>query len=366
MKEKIVFFCDSLGSGGAERMMISLANGIHRAGYALIMVLVKHKGEFLDELDNGIQVVNLASSRAFFALFPLVRYLRHAKPSVMLATMGHINSIAVLARFLAKYPLRLVVRESTTPSIAFRHASFFQKSIWNLLYSNILKSADLIVTPSEGVAADLISEYKQMWNQIRVIPNPLDISRLIELSNSPNEPELRLPLHESIIIAVGRLHPAKDYPTLIRAFAKVLETRIAHLLILGEGEERKSLEQVIRSLNIQDHVSVPGFVKNPFSFMKQAAVYVLSSQYEGLPNTLLQALAIGTPSVSTDCPNGPREILENGLWGRLVPVGDIDALAQAIIDGLEGRIAIPPIEMMEERYGIDKITQKYLDVFLAQ
>lgn len=364
--KKITLFCESLEGGGAERVMVSLANGFNRANISVDMVLVRKVGCYLDELDKGINVVDLESKRTLFALFPLINYMRHAKPSIFLSTLNHINALCVFSRFLSMASIQLCVRQSTTSSVDIKHAGGFTQIILNLIYPKILKAADLVVAPSEGVANDLIAEYKQIRKHIRVIPNPLDISRLIMLANSPLEHNIGLPLQNPIIIAVGRLNHAKDYPTLINAFVKVREKFPAHLLILGEGETRKSLEQLIHSLSLQDNVSMPGFMENPFVYMKLASVFVLSSRYEGMPNTLLQALAIGTPSVATDCPSGPREILEGGRWGRLVPVGDVNAMALAIIDGLEGRIVKPPVELMRACYGIDRITQQYLDALLEQ
>jgi glycosyltransferase involved in cell wall biosynthesis len=134
-----------------------------------------------------------------------------------------------------------------------------------------------------------------------------------------------------IVLGVGRLSKQKDFPTLVRAFRLVRDAQIARLVILGEGEDRESLSMLIRSLGLENDIDLPGFVENPFAFMSKASVFVLSSTWEGLPNVLIQALAAGAPIVSTDCPSGPREILKDGLYGELVPVGDHVSMAHAIL-----------------------------------
>ena len=159
---------------------------------------------------------------------------------------------------------------------------------------------------------------------------------------------------------MGRLTHQKDFSTLIRAVSKVLNETGVKLVIVGEGDDRADMEKLIRELGIHESCELPGFVGNPYSYLKNTDVFVLSSRWEGLPNALLQALAVGTPVVSTDCPSGPREILEHGRWGRLVPVEDVDAMASAIVEGVNGQIDSPPRELIEQRYGLHAIVDQYL------
>ncbi|MFM7368922.1 MAG: glycosyltransferase, partial [Sphaerospermopsis kisseleviana] len=165
-----------------------------------------------------------------------------------------------------------------------------------------------------------------------------------------------------VILSVGRLTLAKDFTTLIRAFAHLNQQHSARLMILGEGEDRAKLESLVKSLGLEEQVSLPGFVDNPFPYMKQASVFVLSSNREGMPNALLQAIACGTPVVATDYPSGPREILEDGKWGKLVTVGDVDAMAEAIMASLQGETQRPSLEILESRFGLDTIVDQYLSI----
>ena len=164
-----------------------------------------------------------------------------------------------------------------------------------------------------------------------------------------------------MILGVGRLTQAKDFPTLIRAFALVRKKRAARLMILGEGEERPKLEALVRELGLEREVTLPGFVDNPYKYMKRAAVFVLSSKWEGFGNVLVEAMALGTPVVSTDCPSGPAEILENGRWGRLVPVGDVYALAEAIIETLDEEHH-PDVANRAKDFAVELAVEKYINV----
>jgi len=365
VKKKIAPFSATLGGGGAQRVMASLANGFYRAGYAVDMVLVQRVGGYLDELDDGVRVVDLASSRTLFSIFPLIRYLRRARPDVLLATQGHVNIIAVIARMLACKSTRICVRESNNVSANVRNTGGWKASVSQRFIRVAYSAANKVIAPSQGVADDLVKSFGILENHIVVIPNPIDIERIQALAKEPLAELLWAEKSLPIVLGVGSLTAQKEFTTLIKAFSEAVRSADAKLIILGEGEERESLYALVKSLGLNESVSFPGFVQNPFAYMKQAVMYVLSSRFEGLPNTLLQALAVGTPVVATDCPSGPREILEGGRWGRLVPVGDVDAMAQAIIDGLEGRIKKPPFGLMEDRYGMIGITQKYLDVLLG-
>jgi glycosyltransferase involved in cell wall biosynthesis len=188
---------------------------------------------------------------------------------------------------------------------------------------------------SEGVKDDLARAGRLSLEQIRVVPNPVVTSELFEMAAVPIDHPWFVEGAPPVILGIGRLTTQKDFGTLIRAFAEVRGQREARLMILGEGSERPALERLARELGVRDDVVLPGFVDNPFAFLKRAALFVLSSTYEGLPGVLIQALACGTPVVSTDCDSGPREILDGGRLGILVPVGDLDALANGIREALD-------------------------------
>ncbi len=249
---------------------------------------------------------------------------------------------------------------------ASERATSLRFVVWNeptrlSLIKKYYPKADMIVAVSQGVAEDLIKSFNIPKEKIQVIYNPITpeiFQKAKELLGhpwfGPNQPP--------VILAIGRFTKQKDFPTLLKAFALVRQQRKVRLLILGDGEERPLLEQLTRNLKIQNDVMMPGFTDNPYAFMKRAALFVLSSVYEGLPNVLIEAIALGCPVVSTDCPSGPREILDGGRYGRLVPVGDYEALANAILQTLDNRPDPKVLQQRAAQFSLENAVKEYLKV----
>jgi glycosyltransferase involved in cell wall biosynthesis len=224
--------------------------------------------------------------------------------------------------------------------------------------------ADCVVAVSKGVANDLVRFGKIPSERIRVIYNPIVTPEIQEKAKAVLEHPWLEEGQPPVILSVGRLTAQKDFSTLIHAFAAVRQTHAARLLILGEGEERSSLEFLIRQLGLEQDVSLPGFVPNPYPYMVRAAAFVLSSKYEGLPGVLIEALYCGAPLISTDCPSGPREILANGKYGQLVQVGDVTTLAHAIQMALHGKIARPTQESWRH-FEFEFVVNQYIHVLFG-
>lgn len=352
----------TLEGGGAERVMVTLAHAFLARGLQVDLVVFTASGPYRKGLLPELRLIDLGSVRAVRSLGPLVRYLRTERPSCMLSTLGQANVIAIAARAIAAPRMRLVVREANTLSVLSKHSNSLRDRLIAQLSPTLYRHADAVIAPSRGVADDLQRMMRNSKNPVVVIPNPIDSMAIRQQAAAPlDHPWIAAGV--PIVLAVGRLSAQKDLPTLLEAFAQVLQHRDARLLILGDGEERAKLEQRVREKGLSAVVDLHGFADNPFSYMARAAVYVLSSRFEGLPNALLQALAVGTPTVATDCPSGPREILEGGRWGRLVPMGDPIAMAAAIAASLDAdvRSTMPP-ELFEARYGIEGCVNQYLEV----
>ena len=343
--------------------MVTLANRYVRAGADVDLVLQQAVGPYLREVHPDVRIIDLRARRLLSSLFPLVRYLRKARPDATLSTPSAANILAVLAWTMAGRPGRLIVREAITASVDDRANSDLRSRLIRQFRRLAYHSASHIVAPSAGVADDLVRNDRLPRTKIAVIANPVDAEKLeAAVAQTGTLDGLRddLPL----ILGVGRLSAQKDFATLIRAFAVVQKFRASQLCILGEGEERDALQALAAELGVGEKVLLPGFAENPFLYMKRAAVFALASRYEGLPNALLQAMMLGTAVVATDCPSGPREVLEDGRWGRLVPVGDVQAMADGIIAALDSRLTTPPEPVMRSRYGVDAIAEKYLHVLL--
>jgi Glycosyltransferase len=345
---RIALFTVSLEVGGAERVLTTLANRFAARGHTVQMALMKPQGELRKELCPEVRRVDLKTYRAMRTILPLARYLRRERPDALLSTLSQPNLVAIVARRLARVPTRVVVREANTPTREFGAAVKPKDRIVPALIARMYRQADAIVAVSRGVQHDLLRLTGLPESHIPCIYNPVITERLLRLRDEP----LQHPWFEAgappVVLAVGRLTPQKDYPTLLRAFAQVRQSHPARLLILGEGELHADLWRLVQALGLTDAVAMPGYEPNPFAYMRRARVFVLSSRYEGLPNALIQAMACGCPVVSTDCPSGPREILDGGRYGALVPVGDVDALADAIVRGLEGQLPTAPDEWLQQ------------------
>lgn len=359
MEEHIGLFLPSLHGGGAERVMVNLARGFSEQGLKVDLVLSKADGPYLPQVPRDVRVVNLNAQRVLYSLPGLVQYLKEVKPRALLSALDHANVVAILARLLARVPVHLAVSvHSTLSQSSVRSTNLIGQlaPFWTRVF---YPWADTIIAVSQGVAEDLVRISKLDERKVHVIYNPVVTSDLYtkaeELLDHPWFAADQLP----VVLGVGRLTEQKDFTTLIRAFAIVKEVFPARLVILGEGEGRTCLEKFVRDLDLEDSVELPGFVSNPYKYIKRAAVFVLSSKWEGLPTVLIEALALGTPVISTNCPSGPSEILEGGKWGRLVPVGDAEALARAILCTLSGEKPISRREASKP-YELQRVVASYV------
>lgn len=363
--QKLALFLPSLRGGGAERVMVTLANALAERGHATDLVLATAEGPYLKDVSDQVRVVDLHAGRVSKALLPLARYLRRERPRAMLSAMNHANVVAIAARMLARVPCRLVVSEHNTISVEAARA---QGAVAKTVYALVpwaYRRADAIVAVSREAAADLERFARLPAGSVQAIYNPFDLDRIRRLAAEPLDHPWFAPGQPPVVLAIGRLTEQKDFPSLIRAFAAIRSHRPARLLILGEGELRGELEALVRTCGLTaDDVQMPGFVANPFAYLARAALFVLSSRWEGFGNVLIEAMACGTPVVSTDCPSGPREILENGRWGRLVPVGDVEALADAMVATLDEKTH-PDVKVRAADFGVERAAKAYVDVMLA-
>jgi glycosyltransferase involved in cell wall biosynthesis len=354
----VAIFLPTLGGGGAERVFLTLADGFVRRGIAVDVVVLRAAGPLAQEIPAGARVVKLGAGRVLTSLPRLMRYLRAVRPTALLTTMSHANVVGLWARRLARVPTRVIIREANTlaPSITQGSA---RNRLMPLLVRRFYPWADEVVAVSDGVAQGLMEMTGMQRTRIRVLPNPIVTPQLAGLAAEPLHDAWFSPGEPPVILGVGRLERQKDFPTLIRAFAAVRSRRHARLIILGEGAERPHLHSLLEELGVAADARLPGFVPNPFSYMARAAVFVLASAWEGMPGALIQALACGAPVVATNCRSGPREVLADGKFGRLVPVADHDALAKAITESLDCPRRPLPREVLEP-YSQEAAVEGYL------
>ncbi len=334
-RQRVSIFLPSLAGGGAERAITIVANGLAARGLEVTLVLGNASGPYLDIVQPDVRVVDLGTSSMPRALPRLIHHLRTTRPDALLAAMSHANVIAALAHRLARSGARLVLSERAHMGSVFAEYRGLRMRMTRALMRLTYCWADRVVAVSQGVADDLPRHVPVAPGRIVTVYNPvIDETLRRQAQAAPTHPWLVTP-ESPVVVAAGRLIAQKDFATLIRAFALVRRQRPARLLILGEGELREQLVALAAQLGIAVDVDLPGFDANPFAAMRAASLFVLSSRFAGLPGVLIQAMACGTPVVSTDCHSGPREVLEDGRWGALVPVGDVDALALAMQAALD-------------------------------
>ena len=257
--------------------------------------------------------------------------------------------------------LRVVTRIANTYSEEFATGSFKHRVALRLL-KFLFPVADRIVAVSQGVADDLSEMHPAISARVATIYNPVVRAEMVEQAAAPVNHSWFETETAPVVVSVGRLATVKDHATLLRAFAEVLRSRQARLVILGEGPERGNLLELAACLGVSQNVDLPGFKVNPFAYMSWAKVFALSSRYEGFPNVLVQAMACGTPVVSTDCRSGPTEILEDGRWGQLVPVGDWQSMAEAIMKTLDNPVPSDLLVARASAFSADASIDRYLEV----
>lgn len=333
---RVAFFASNMPVGGVPRMLTQITADLAERGLDVDLVLIHKVGAFLEQVSPKVRIVDLGSPPFWSVPLALAHYLRREKPDSMLATDLHRNIYALVASILSGRKTRIVLstRIMTSCYASDFHTPWQQwvmRAGYRCLAIPLFPFAARIHAVSEDAARDLERFAFLPHGKVEVVYNPFISKQLQEKAAQPLDHPWFAPGEPPVILSVGRLHPQKDFATLIRAFAIVRKTTSARLLILAEGSERPFLESLISELGIADDVSLPGFAANPFAYMSRCAVFVLSSLYEGCPNVLVEALGCGAPVVSTRCPGGPVEILKEAVYGPLVPVGDEHAMAQALL-----------------------------------
>ncbi|WP_205747065.1 glycosyltransferase [Deinococcus sp. KSM4-11] len=362
--KRIALYLPTLTPGGAERVMINLARGFVERGHAVDFVLAKAEGVYLDEVPPQVRLIDLNSParlQTMRSLPRLVSYLRRERPDALLGAMNHANIVALAARRVAGVPTRVVVSIHNNISSEKARGANTRDKLLPWLCARSYPAAQGIVAVSGGVADDFSAATGMARDQIEVVYNPVITPELTALAAQPVGHPFFAPGQPPVILGAGRLEYQKNFPSLLRAFAQLRRERPARLVILGEGSEAASLAALALELGVEDDVWLPGHVKNPFAYMAKSAVFVLSSRYEGLPTVLIEALAVGTVVVSTDCPHGPAEIIAQTGSGRLVPLDDDAALAHGILAALN-EPARPAANLHE--FGMDYPPQRYLELLL--
>jgi len=361
--KRIAILLPDLRGGGVERVRIVLAREFLARCHAVDFVLMRAEGELIGLVPEGARVVDLGALRFRDLLGPLVRYLRRERPDAVLAAMWPLTSMAVLARGLARWQGRLVVSDHGVLSIS--HAHFGSRVRTMLRWSMALTypHADARIAVSDGVARDLSQLSGLPVESFKVIYNPITVpseSDDVDVDRAWGVPSGKR------ILNVGSLKDQKNQALLLRAFSRLGDLEHARLMILGEGALRGSLEDLTRSEGLSGRVLMPGFVEDPTPYFRSADIFVLSSDYEAFGNVIVEALACGLPVVATDCPYGPREILDGGRYGDLVSLRDDVALSRAMRSALSAPVDRERLMKRAEEFSVEKAFSAYESLIIGE
>ena len=354
----------SLQGGGIQRVMLTLARGFLERGVRVDLLVVDPRGDLRPCVPSAARLVDLGGHGSVRALPGIVRYLRGARPDALLSSQTHLNLVTLLARALARVSTRVVASEHVALDAVLANGATWKERVFPIGARVGYRHADAVVAVSHDTAERFCAASGLSRNAVSVIYNPVVTPGLFVQASEDVDHPWFADGAPPVILSAGRLTRQKDHDTLLHAFARVRQEAAARLVILGEGESRPALEQLADQLGVQADVQFPGFVDNPFAFMARARLFVLSSRWEGCPNVLIEAMACGVPVVSTDCPSGTAEVLQGGAYGRLVPVGDVEAMAQAMLSTLRERADAPRGVERARMFSAERAVNAYLDVLL--
>jgi glycosyltransferase involved in cell wall biosynthesis len=358
--KSILLINQGLTGGGAELAMLRLAKHFVAADHPTRIAVLRKKGVLLDQLPAGVAVDEIGGGKVS-CIFRLARYLRRHRTDAVIGFMTYTNVVAILAQLLSLSFRRIVVTEHNAYSKSIRIRGGVVK-LFYLAVPVVYRWAKAVICVSHGVADDLAASARLPLRLLPTVYNPVITDEVLAQSwEEPDHPWLR-DHPRPVLLAAGRLERQKDYPTLFKALALLRPRLDCSLIVLGEGERRAELEAEIARLGLADRIDLAGFRANAIAFMRRADLFVLSSAWEGFSLVLVEAMAAGCPVVSTDAPHGPREVLQEGRWGRLVPVGDATALAEAIERTLRSAGDPAPRQAWAKTFTVEACAARYLEI----
>ena len=356
----LLIFIPSLGVGGAERVFVKVANGLAIRGHRVRMVVTSAEGASRKHLNDNVELIDLKCSGVLEALWHLLQILRHDPPNILISAMTHTNFVAIASARLARQSIFVIVSERTSLALPpARMADWLARFLIPLVY----RFSDAIVVPAQKMLERLVKYTKMKRTRFFVVSNPVTIP---SSGHHPKAPHPWATLSERknhpLLVSIGRLVAEKDLSSLLGAFFYAAERTAFRLAIIGDGPERKMIEERVAASKHRSRILLFGQSDFPEAWYANADLFVLSSKYEGMPNVLLEAMSWNLPVVSTDCMTGPREILQGGKWGALVPVQDIDRLGKAIVDALIAPMNVNTVERALD-FSEDAIIQHWEEIF---
>ena len=353
----IALFCTSLSGGGAERVLLNLAEGFIASGHMVDLVLIHKEGEYLEQVPDGVNIIDLQAANNIHAMIKFWGYVHKSRPDVVVSTLLPASQAAIIVQKFLKKKHRLFVRVDNTLSREMEDVSWRKYLRVKWLYP----LAQHFITVSNGVADDLESYLNIPRHKIHTIYNPMQIEA-IQMQAKQAISHTWFDAEVPLIITMGRLASQKNMELLIETVAAIRQQCEVRLMILGKGEQEDYLCSLVHRLQLDEVVEFLGFQPNPYAYLAQADLFVLPSLFEGFGNVIVEALACGVPVVSTDCPHGPAEILEQGKYGILVPPGDRNALGKAILEALDTQHDKERLKGRAQEFSMETILPNYYKV----
>lgn len=347
-------------------MVMSLVREFAQKVQSLDLLVIRASGPHFRDIPDNVNIISLKAKHTLTAIPEIVKYLKNSQPDAMLVAKDRAGRAALRARSLAGVDTRICIRLGTNLSTALKHKNRFQAWLRTAPMKRLYEKADAVIAVSEGVRQDTLAITKISPEKVHVIRNPVITDSFFSAAAEPVPHPWLEENQPSVIMGIGRLSVQKDFKTLIKAFHIVKQQRDVRLIILGDGSLRKDLELLIENLGLQDSVLMPGFQANPGAWLSRASVFVLSSRWEGSPNALSEALALGVPSVSTRCPSGPNEALEEGKYGPLIKMGDYEDMAVQIMSTLDQPLPSATLQEAVKEYHSPISAERYLALLLGK
>lgn len=364
MRKKILIYMENLAGGGAERTVINIINNIDHNKFEIVLVVASDsRNDYLHLVNELTKIIILKTKSRTHTIINLAKMIRKETPDLLFTTMNNNNLVLLLAKLFSLTRIPVVIREANNRTQSGK-VTFKNRLATTILYNLLAKK---IIALSNGVMNDLVLNFSIKENKTVVIYNPIDINMIDSLKHEEVTDICDI-ADQNIIISVGKLGEQKDFPTLLRAFEIVQKNTKSRLLILGKGAEEDCLRKLSKDLCIDDNVDFVGFKKNPYKYINIADILILSSKWEGFGHVIVEAMAIGTPVIATDCNSGPREIIGDNKYGVLVPVGDYESLANETMNLLNNGISRKKYEELgikrSQDFNVKKIVLQYEKLFL--